>query len=203
MKFGLLTTYKFLLKTFEDNFQKDYIKILKNENELISFLDLDEISIVLIHLDILKNPIDMCKYIVNNYPSKKIIVIRNVTDFLEGCTLLQIGIKAYVNSVSNHLLFNQIFDAVNNNNVWVYPELMQYIINQIPQNISKNSVDLSSLTKQEKKVALFIADGLSNAKIAEVMKISEKTVKKYLTSIYEKLELTDRLSLALYIKNNK
>lgn len=59
---------------------------------------------------------------------------------------------------------------------------------------------LSTLSSREKDVANMIRDGKSNKVIANSLNISERTVKAHLTSIFKKLNISDRLHLALYIK---
>ncbi|MGD9553526.1 MAG: helix-turn-helix transcriptional regulator [Arcobacteraceae bacterium] len=45
-----------------------------------------------------------------------------------------------------------------------------------------------------------VSKGYSNAKIANELDIAEVTVKKHIGSMFEKLEVKDRLSLALILK---
>ncbi|HYM26438.1 MAG TPA: response regulator transcription factor [Vicinamibacterales bacterium] len=57
---------------------------------------------------------------------------------------------------------------------------------------------IQSLTTREREIVAFIARGFKNQDIADRLGISEITVRHHLTSIFSKLEVTDRLALALY-----
>lgn len=59
-----------------------------------------------------------------------------------------------------------------------------------------------SLSPREREVVSLVGQGLSACKIAEHLHISEKTVRNHLASIYAKLEVADRLELALYAVKN-
>ena len=62
--------------------------------------------------------------------------------------------------------------------------------------------NLQTLTHREMDVAKMISEGESNKMIAALLNISERTVKAHLTSIFQKLNVQDRLHLALLIKEN-
>ena len=48
-------------------------------------------------------------------------------------------------------------------------------------------------------MARYAASGQSNAQIADALGITERTVKAHLSAVFEKLEVTDRLQLALRV----
>jgi two-component system, NarL family, response regulator LiaR len=54
------------------------------------------------------------------------------------------------------------------------------------------------LSDREHEVLQLIADGCSNAKIAEQLVISEYTVKNHVSNILGKLQLADRTQAAVY-----
>lgn len=68
----------------------------------------------------------------------------------------------------------------------------------------KDSIDqkIASLTAREQQIVRHIAAGLSNKAIGERMNISEKTIRNRLTVIFEKLDLTSRLELAIFASQN-
>ena len=59
----------------------------------------------------------------------------------------------------------------------------------------KKELDFSKLTRQERVVAELVKQGLTNREIGEELCISESTVKKHLSNIFEKLEIGSRKDL--------
>ena len=62
---------------------------------------------------------------------------------------------------------------------------------------------LETLTVREREVLNLIAEGLSNADIAQTLNIAEKTVKTHATSIFAKLGVVGRTQAALYAKERR
>jgi DNA-binding CsgD family transcriptional regulator len=61
----------------------------------------------------------------------------------------------------------------------------------------------SLLTPRERELARVVAAGKSNRAAALALSVSEKTVEKYLTSIYAKLGMTSRAQLIAYVSERK
>lgn len=59
---------------------------------------------------------------------------------------------------------------------------------------------LSTLTDRETTIALALGDGLSNAEIAGLTYLSIATVKAYVSRLFEKLQMTNRVQVALLVQ---
>lgn len=62
---------------------------------------------------------------------------------------------------------------------------------------------LSKLTRREREVAELVGSGANNKVIARKLLITDRTVKAHLTAIYDKLNISDRLQLALQVSAHK
>jgi DNA-binding NarL/FixJ family response regulator len=168
--------------------------VLSPKFETILFLHLEDESKV-IH--------SICYDLLLLTPRLKIVLFRNNTNVLEGCSLLKLGVKGYAHAMSHSEMMQHIYQTVEQQNVWVYPELMQFMIAEVSAKQIPDLKKLDTLSPKEKEIALMTADGLSNAKVATLLNLAEITIKKHLTNIYEKLNVKDRLGLALFIKHSQ
>jgi two-component system, NarL family, response regulator LiaR len=76
-------------------------------------------------------------------------------------------------------------------------KLLKHISNHpVPQSFQQSTLT-ESLTDREKDVLHLLAQGFSNAEIAEKLFLSEGTVRNYVSSIFSKLGVTDRTQAAI------
>jgi DNA-binding NarL/FixJ family response regulator len=59
-----------------------------------------------------------------------------------------------------------------------------------------------NVTKTESKIISLITSGRTNKEIAEKLKVSEKTIKAHITSIFTKLNIQNRYQLMIYGRRN-
>jgi DNA-binding NarL/FixJ family response regulator len=65
-----------------------------------------------------------------------------------------------------------------------------------------HGVSLAQLSEREREVLSLIAQGLTNAAIAERLVLSPKTVRNYISEIYSKLQVTDRIQAVLLARES-
>lgn len=77
-------------------------------------------------------------------------------------------------------------------------EILYWLIEDDSNNIDNISTSKTSLTNRELEVLINIAHGLSNIEISHKLKISENTVKKHISNIFLKINVSDRTQATIY-----
>ncbi|XPV69507.1 MAG: response regulator transcription factor [Halarcobacter sp.] len=179
-------------KSINQNSKLHYL-YSKNELEIFEFFDDD---IVLFDYD------NMYEYLTMVLKSRVICLSSNLDEF-KGYKLLKMGIKAYGNSYMTPFNLKNVINTVNEGKVWIYAELMSFIINNTTIDTeNKKDLKIDLLTQRELGVVKELSKGLTNKQIADNLNISERTVKAHISSSYRKLELNDRVSLGILIKEH-
>jgi two-component system NarL family response regulator len=75
--------------------------------------------------------------------------------------------------------------------VWMPPTLQAELASQWAHTENE-------LTSREREIVRYVAMGLRNAEVASKLAITEGTVKKHLNNIFQKLDIRDRVEVALY-----
>ncbi len=122
----------------------------------------------------------------------------------EGLTFLKLGIVGYANTYISPERLSEAVRVITSGAVWLGQKVMQRLIldsyaRAREKVVSNSEKILGSLTKRERETANLVAQGQSNLEIASNLKITERTVKAHLSSIYEKTKTGSRLNLALLI----
>ena len=84
------------------------------------------------------------------------------------------------------------------------PSVVQRLVNaatRAPQPPASNA--LEELSPRETEIARLVAEGLTNAEIAGQLFLSLPTIKTHLARIFEKLEVTSRVQLALAVHGHR
>lgn len=121
----------------------------------------------------------------------------------EAIQALDAGCAAYCHAFSDASTLMQVAQVVQAGHVWIGKKLMQRLIHSAGHVATATPASLadwgSSLTPREREISILAANGVSNHNISLDCNISERTVKAHLSSVFEKLNLTDRLQLALRV----
>lgn len=172
----------------------DFLKLVHylNQNEISIILMLDELSI---------SNIQETLETLRKYRFLKTVLFNAVPEVYHASLLLASGIKGYENSYLASVNLENMLRVVESGKIWIFADLTHYIINKhIHKSSSKQPEFMNLLTDKEKEIALMIADGFSNKEIAQKEKNALSTIKGHVKNIFEKVGVSNRLSLALLFK---
>ena len=91
--------------------------------------------------------------------------------------------------------------SVHKGQIWANTQQLRYVVDALSLNPLLHVVDANGnalLTAREEQVVSLVAEGTSNRRVAEQLRIKENTVKKSLLRIYDKVGVSNRVELVLY-----
>lgn len=213
MRIAICTTSDTMAHMWKENVKDvaDKKKILQNEDHLMQYLSKHDNSNTIVCIEDIwaAKDTDGLKEIIlairNWHPEVSIFLLSQCPTFLVGKQMLELGIKGYANARMLPIHFSDALTCIQKGDVWVYPEFVQMMIKTIhlakPENIAPKKDKLDILSPREKEVAELIYQGHTNKEIASIADITLRTVKAHTGSIYEKLQVKDRMALVLLLKS--
>jgi DNA-binding NarL/FixJ family response regulator len=117
---------------------------------------------------------------------------------------LKYGARGYFDEKLSIDRLEDAMTIISRGEVWVERHVISGLIDELsdtPQISPKQQEALNSLSPKEREVAEQVSFGATNKMIARTMNITERTVKAHLTTIFQKMDIADRLSLAIFFRD--
>lgn len=131
----------------------------------------------------------------------KILVLDRTPDIKTAKELLNHGVKGYGNALMREHFLVSAIQTIKDGMIWLYPAFTSVLIDKISSNKKDiTSPEVSTLSRREKEVSLLLKDGHTYKEIAYKLGITARTVKAHAQNSYIKLDVKDRLGLALLLK---
>lgn len=173
------------------------IAIGKNGEDAVHLYEthLPDVLLMDIRMDKM-NGLEATEKILEQYPHAKILLLTTFSDDEYIIKAIQLGAKGYI--------LKQAFETIAPALTAVYNGQTVFgneIMNKIPSLIQKQnmtSYEDFTLTEKEFEIICLVADGFNNKEIAAKLFLSEGTVRNYISTILEKLNLRDRTQLACF-----
>lgn len=120
---------------------------------------------------------------------------------------IRLGASGLVGKDQPAAVFHKAIEKVHDGEAWVGRSMVVAILSEISRPDDRSTVDIEdagidALTDRERQVMELLVEGLKTRKIAERLLISEATVRHHITSIFSKLEVSDRLGLIVFAYGN-
>lgn len=108
------------------------------------------------------------------------------------------GARGYLDLFSSAEVLQRAADTITQGALWIPPALLNNMMAILNKALPSSPVDpFAELSAREQQVARAVSRGMSNKAVARELAISERTVKLHLTSIFNKLKISDRMQLLL------
>lgn len=182
------------------------VEVIGEAGDGVECLDLlEEILPQVLLLDINMpnmNGLEVLERLKENNVNVKVIIltVHNEIEFL--LRAVEIGINGYLLKESDSNELKRAIFHVINGETYIQPSMIPLLNSKmIERDIER--VKIQMLTKRELEVLKLLSVGLYNKEIGERLNISERTVKNHISSIFKKIEVTDRTQAAVFSIRNK
>lgn len=172
---------------------EDCLKQLRTELPDIILLDVNMIGM---------NGIDVLKEIRKNRIPVKVamLTVHNEIEYLVN--LVDIGVEGYILKDSSSAELVRAIKHIYQGETYIQPDLIPALNSRLIHR-DEDREKIEALTKRELEVLKLVAKGHFNKEIAIQLDISERTVKNHISSIFRKIDVSDRTQAAVFaIKNN-
>lgn len=147
---------------------------------------------------------EACRQILAKLPDTRVLVLTSVIEDSLVYEAMSSGAHGYLlKEINSQALVQAIVDVAGGKFI-LDPAVTTRVLNLVRNGPPQGGSDkLSQLSAQERRVLALVADGKTNKEIAEQMDLSDKTVKNYLSNIFEKLQISRRSQAAVLYAENR
>ena len=167
-----------------------------NGEEALRMLAKTNIDVLLLDLELPDiQGTQVAQQVQTLYPNVKILVLSAHDDLVYVREILQSGAAGYLmKEEAPELIVEAVRGIAQGEQGWV----SRRIAAQMASWMQNNDPEKLKLTVREFEVLRRIVQGKTNQTIAHELKISEKTVEKYIRTIFDKLNVTSRVEAAVF-----
>jgi two-component system response regulator DevR len=138
---------------------------------------------------------DACRQILRRLPETRVLMLTSVADDTLVDEAIRAGAHGYLlKEVNSRALIQAITDVAAGKSI-LDPAVTARVMQFMKAGGPTRDV-LASLSPQESRVLALIAQGKTNKEAGNEMNLTEKTVKNYLSNIFEKLHVSRRAQAA-------
>lgn len=137
-----------------------------------------------------------------SFPSTRVVVLlKSAPDDLV-VDAFRAGAKGVLSRTEPVEVLCKCLHAVHKGQIWANSHQLHFVLEALITANPLRVLDSRGrrlLTKREDEVVNLVAEGMTNREVAQKLDLSEHTVSNYLLRIYEKLGISSRIELVLYV----
>jgi DNA-binding NarL/FixJ family response regulator len=143
--------------------------------------------------------IEACQEITTQFPETRVIMLTSYAEDEMLFSAIRAGASGYVLKQIGGEDLIRALEAVGRGEALIDTSLTQKVFEKVRQADEKEKASaFVTLSQQEKHVLLLVSEGKTNREIAKSLFLGEGTVRNYVSSILNKLEVSNRAEAAAY-----
>ena len=147
------------------------------------------------------NGIEVCRRLLATAEHIRVLFLTSCAEPGTVDEAIQAGAHGYLlKEVNTSALIQGIRDVAEGRSI-LDPQITARVMELLKNDRTKPLI--AALSPQEQRVLALIAEGRTNKEVANEMGLAEKTVKNYLSTIFEKLHVTRRAQAAVYYTQSR
>jgi len=146
------------------------------------------------------NGLEATRQIKQKHPQIKVLILTMHETDQYLSEMLEAGASGYIVKATNSIELISAIRAVNQGDVHLYPSIARMLVEDYLQRVSagEEKVSYNGLTPREREILRYIAEGMQNREIGDLLSISVRTVQAHRTNLMDKLGAHDRTELVKY-----
>ena len=145
---------------------------------------------------------DVCRAVLQKLPDLRVLVLTSVADETLVDEAIRAGAHGYLlKEIDGRGLVQAIHDVAGGKSI-LDPAVTARVM-QLVKSGASGEKSLALLSPQEKRVLALISEGCTNKEVAARLGLSDKTVKNYLSTVFEKLHVSRRAEAAVIYAQQK
>jgi len=171
--------------------------------EALPLIERERPDIILLDMDLRgESGLDILQNLPKNFEGH-VLILTGVVDPEIHRTCVRLGARGLVQKDLAPEVLVKAIKKVHEGEIWFDRNMMSSVLSDVLSQKERNDGDperqkINTLTAREHQVIALVSEGLKNKQIAERLFISDTTVRHHLTSIFSKLDISDRLELVIY-----
>ena len=169
----------------------DAIKLVSQLNPTVVLMDIN-MPVV--------DGVEATRMILKKNPTVGIIILTMYPQDEYVFQALKAGAKAYLLKDTRSRRLLEVIRTVHQGQAVISPEMTNRLLDEFRRIADEQDEDkpaFQPLTDQERRILTKVAEGASNKDIAVDLNLSERTVKNYLSIIFQKLQVNNRTEAAI------
>ena len=153
-------------------------------------------DVIVIDIGVPESGVEAAQEFIRSEPHCKLVVLTSLDDVASVSKALAAGIQGYLLKGATGTELVAAIEAIHADQPYITPKLASRLLTQArggPLSAIREPSQRLELSYREQQVLVRVSKGLTNKEIATQLGLNERTIKHYLTQLFKKMQVRNRL----------